>query len=124
ELMVLDDDVPGGLVDAIAFSPSEACLAAGGLSLGEDANLQLWGTTDGSLRPTPKEQPAPGVLSLAFSRDGRLLAAGSRDGDVRIWDLEAGGKPIACEGGHGEAPGSALALAPHGGPVPAGEDGP
>src|SRR5262249_31711548 len=40
-----------------------------------------------------------------------------------MWDLEAGGKPIACEGGHGEAPVSALAFAPDGGLVTGGEDG-
>src|SRR5262249_30842792 len=37
--------------------------------------------------------------SVAFSRDGRLLASGSRDRTVRVWDL-ATGASIACLTGH------------------------
>jgi WD40 repeat protein len=28
------------------------------------------------------------VISLNFSRDGRLIISGSRDNTVRIWDME------------------------------------
>jgi len=36
-------------------------------------------------RPTPRH--ADGVRDVAFDRTGRLLASGSRDGTVRLWDV-------------------------------------
>ena len=32
--------------------------------------------------------------SVAFSPDGRLLASGNSEGEVRIWDIENGGEPL------------------------------
>lgn len=40
----------------------------------------------------------PSVQSLAFSADGRRLASGGKDGSVRVWDLAAGGAPLALDG--------------------------
>jgi len=35
------------------------------------------------------------VRSVAYSADGRLLASGSDDGTVRIWDMQTGGEAKA-----------------------------
>ena len=74
---------PWGLVYAAAWSPDNHKLAfsAGNTVYLVDAHtwreLQRW-----------ESHSATG--SLAFSPDGQHLAAGSRDGQVRIWDVDTG----------------------------------
>jgi WD40 repeat protein len=41
------------------------------------------------------------VICLAWSSDGRVLASGSYDDTVRLWD--AGGRHLATLEGHGDA---------------------
>jgi WD40 repeat protein len=38
------------------------------------------------------------TLAVAFSPDGRLLATGDADGEIRIWQVADGQKIIACKG--------------------------
>lgn len=68
-----------GSVTAIALGP-EGLLA----SAGEDGSLKLW-----TLRPHRSVRILAGgqARTLSFSRDGRRLLAGSRDGVIRVWRL-------------------------------------
>ncbi len=82
-------------VNALSFSPDGLTLASGG----QDKTVRLWRISDGSLLNTlgSVEQASPndsvGVQpynGVAFSPDGKLLAAGSDDGGIRIWDVSNG----------------------------------
>jgi WD40 repeat protein len=35
-----------------------------------------------------------GITALAFSRDGKLLASGSKDGTARVWDVPTGAERL------------------------------
>jgi WD40 repeat protein len=53
------------------------------------------------------------ITSLAFAADGRLLASGSLDGAVRVWEV-AGGAPRGFFAAHGDGAVQALAFLPDG----------
>ncbi len=85
-------DVGSGwpIVYSVAFSPNSTTLAAGvGNSRG---GVLLWNVK------TRKKVASFGVgsysaqifdiYSIAFSPDGSVLASGSRDGSVKVWDIE------------------------------------
>ncbi|WP_437754587.1 TIR domain-containing protein [Sorangium sp. So ce1389] len=52
------------------------------------------------------------VLSLAFSPDGSTFAAGTADGEIRVWDSETGNQVLICTGHAGWV--SAVAYTPDG----------
>jgi WD40 repeat protein len=84
----------GDSVYSVAFSPDGSQLA----SSNSNAAVCFWAVRTGSfirgvrLSPAPREgQPSsPDVLSVAYSPDGKYLAAGMRDTTVRLIDTEAG----------------------------------
>jgi serine/threonine-protein kinase len=74
----------GGSLLSLAFSPDGQTLVGG--SDGE--GLCLWSLKGAKPRPQPSERvKVEPVYSLAFApKDGRMLAAGCRDGSVRLLD--------------------------------------
>jgi WD40 repeat protein len=69
-----------GRVTALALGPSGLLASAG-----EDGTLKLW-----TLHPERAARALDGggqVQALAFSRDGRRLLAGSKDGVIRVWPI-------------------------------------
>ena len=77
----------------IAYSPDGTMLA-----VGADRHLGIWNPTTGRLIKELTPMPRSGVLSLAWSADGRYLAAGSgdvdnlQDGSIGIWTIEPAAK--------------------------------
>jgi WD40 repeat protein len=83
------DSFPGDRlsVRALAFAPDSQTLASAG-----SGDVKLWklATREHSHEPiTTLAGRGADLLSLVFSPDGLLLAAGSRDGSVLIWDVHA-----------------------------------
>ena len=81
----------GNTVYSVAFSPDGRLLAAGIESRTGLGSTQLWNVAARTLTAT---LPAVGSLngvnsvsSVAFSSDGKLLAAGTGAGEVQLWDL-------------------------------------
>jgi WD40 repeat protein len=88
------EDRPGSL-GPLAFSPDGKVLACGfRLMEGEnDANplrhaVRLYDTATGKVLATLTGNPAPSH-PLAFSPNGRLLAAGTYEGKITLWSLPA-----------------------------------
>jgi WD40 repeat protein len=99
---------------AVAFSPDGKQVAAGGY----DGKWHLWETAGKKLLdipahgPPPPNMPSPPanvVHAVAFSPDGKLLAAGGADGQVLLFQV-ADGKLVRALPGH---TGAVTALAFH-----------
>jgi WD40 repeat protein len=76
-------DAPPSPRSAAVFSPDGSLLAMAG----RDGIIRIWSVKDRKLVGTLK---MPAVYSLAFSKDGKLLAAGALTvpGEVRLWRVE------------------------------------
>ena len=74
----------------LVFSPDGRLLATGTF---RSNTIKLWETaTNRKLRDlSASGQTAPGLAPMiAFSRDGRLIAASAADNSVKIWDVNSG----------------------------------
>jgi WD40 repeat protein len=85
-----------GWIRALAFSPDGTWLAIG-ISNGDSrGEFQLWDVTPGGMRAIHSMQIGA-VTALCFSRDGRLLATGNRDGTMRVWDVASGARQTVMQ---------------------------
>ncbi len=73
------------------FSPDGKAIASG-----SDSNVRLWDVASRRVLRT-YSGPSDMVMSVAFSHDGKWLAAGSKDKMVFVWDLagNAAGRQLA-----------------------------
>jgi len=76
----------------VAFSPDGKLIAAS-----DDNTICVWDVSTGLIRTLPGHSEA--VWALAFSPDHRILASGSVDRTIRLWDLETGSL-LATLNGH------------------------
>jgi WD40 repeat protein len=107
---------PRGL-PRLAFSPTDLTLAVAGET---DGRITLWDarrlTETARLTEAaadPSEDFPLGHTALAFSPDGRVLAAATTERAIRLWDV-ATGKPLFLLTGHSGVI-TALAFTPDGG---------
>jgi len=87
------------LTVSIGFSPDGRYIVAGGASVMScDALAQTWDISSDE-KVLNLSGHADGVLSVAYSSNGRFIATGSRDKTVRLWHA-ATGVPIITLSGH------------------------
>ena len=79
-------------VDSIAVSPDGAMVATG-----HGGGVRIWDLRVGQLRHRIATQ-AGKAYSVAFSRDGSVLAGGCEDGTVTLWNPTTGGRLITFQG--------------------------
>jgi WD40 repeat protein len=78
-----------GILSAVVFSPDGKTLATADtrqFPSEQEERIHLWETATGKLRGTFRAPPG-GVSSLAFSPNGKILAAGNDDTTILLWDL-------------------------------------
>jgi WD40 repeat protein len=70
-------------VNAVAFSPDGRTLASAG-----DLSIRIWDVHARRSTGSPLVSPGRvGVTSLAFRRDGQILAAGDSNRTIQLWDV-------------------------------------
>lgn len=75
-----------GLGRSLAFSPDSRLLAVGAVN--EDTNAYVWDLVSGEQRAVLRGHKTY-VMATAFSPDGKVLATGSKDGAIKLWDIES-----------------------------------
>ncbi|MDQ5823713.1 MAG: WD40 repeat domain-containing protein [Chloroflexota bacterium] len=85
---------PKSDISRVVFSPDDTLLASGGAtcapgcsSRNDDFSIRIWKVSDGAEKAR-LEGHSGDVRSLSWSPDGSLLASGSADGTVRLWQVK------------------------------------
>jgi WD40 repeat protein len=124
--LVLQTGYPTYGATRMVFSPDARLLAT---TTFNSSQVKLWEVATGrELRTLSASAGAAagmfsvamtGVATVAFSRDGRLIAAGNRDGAVNVWEVAsgralpiiAGGPPSAAGGSQADISAAAVSKA-------------
>jgi WD40 repeat protein len=80
----------------VAFSPDGALLAAA--CSGQVGVVKVWKVATGELVFTARTVETRAAWSVAFSPDGKTLAAGLESGEVRLWEVATGWQVAALSG--------------------------
>ena len=72
----------------VKFNPDGRLLASAGSSF--DDTIRLWDMTKGGTELAVLTGHTEAIYSIDFSPDGSLLASGSRDNSLRVWDVKTG----------------------------------
>jgi WD40 repeat protein len=94
---------PGGVKLGLVFSPDGRYLASPGagtaavagmgmpgMAVGPGGTLSLWDVSTGKEVRRIELPMQPGVLSFAFSPDGRVLATQNMDQSITLWEVASG----------------------------------
>src|SRR5687768_16425569 len=76
----------------LSYSPDGHTLAAAYGGLGGDYVVRLWDLNQTTSKPVVLSGHTSYVKTVAFDPSGQMLATGSADGTVRLWDVQ---KPTA-----------------------------
>jgi WD40 repeat protein len=86
-------------VNAIAFNHDGTTVAVGSGEPSRGGDITLWNVTDGKLVRSLHDRHSDTVLSLDFSPDGKLIASGGADKQLRVSDV-ANSKQVKVFEGH------------------------
>ena len=104
----VNNTLPAGSPTVVAFSPDGKTLAASGDTAGID--IKLWDYYGNSIKTLTGH--TNWINTIAFSADGKILASGSVDKKIWLWDMVNGNQLRVMLGNNAEV--NAVAFSPDG----------
>ena len=77
-------------VNALAFSPDGKTLAIGSGAPSRDGDITIYDVISGKVEQTLSDRHSDCILCLDFSPDGKLIASGGADKQLRVSDVKSG----------------------------------